>query len=162
MGNIKDLDSTALYAYTTAISVLICVPAALLVEGKHLSAGVDKALAKNPNFYWALLSVGLLYHLYNQVRCRDSPQQSVVGPGHSPDLVVGCCVISPRSHCALGEATLGSAGRLLYRLYRHLLHSLCALPWEPAAVCWVCLCCTGRWLCHYSSSWRMPSGTGDK
>ena len=67
MGSIKDLDSTALYAYTTLVSVVICVPAALIVEGRALSAGLDKALAKNPNFYWALLSVGLLYHLYNQV-----------------------------------------------------------------------------------------------
>ena len=66
MGSIKDLDSTALYAYTTLISVVICVPAALIVEGPKLGAGIDKALQKEPNFYWALLSVGLLYHLYNQ------------------------------------------------------------------------------------------------
>ena len=68
MGDIKDLSSTAIYAWTTLISVLICVPGALIFEGPKLQAGIDAALQKEPNFYWALLSVGLLYHLYNQVR----------------------------------------------------------------------------------------------
>lgn len=67
MDTIKNLDSTAIYAYTTLISVLICVPAALIAEGPRLSAGVDAALAKDPNFYTSLFMVGLLYHLYNQV-----------------------------------------------------------------------------------------------
>ena len=84
MGSIKDLDSTALYAYTTLVSVLICVPAALIVEGKHLSAGIDKALAKNPNFYWALLSVGLLYHLYNQVRWETGKTSLAPGLAWQP------------------------------------------------------------------------------
>lgn len=66
MGDIKDLSSTAIYAWTTLISVLICVPGALIFEGPKLQAGIDAALQKEPNFYWALLSVGLLYHLYNQ------------------------------------------------------------------------------------------------
>ncbi len=68
MTTIKNLDSTAIYAYTTLISVLICVPAALIAEGPRLSAGIDSALAKDPNFYFSLFMVGLLYHLYNQVR----------------------------------------------------------------------------------------------
>lgn len=42
----KSLDSTAVYAWTTLISVLICVPCALLVEGSQLAAGVDLAIAK--------------------------------------------------------------------------------------------------------------------
>ena len=67
MSSIKDLDSTAIYAYTTLVSTIICVPAALIVEGPHLQAGIDKALAHRPDFYLALLSVGVLYHLYNQV-----------------------------------------------------------------------------------------------
>ena len=67
MGDIKDLSSTAIYAWTTLISVLICVPGALIFEGPRLQAGIDAALKKEPNFYLALLSVGLLYHLYNQV-----------------------------------------------------------------------------------------------
>ncbi len=68
MSTIKNLDSTAIYAYTTLISVLICVPAALIAEGSRLPAGIDAALAKDPNFYFSLFMVGLLYHLYNQVR----------------------------------------------------------------------------------------------
>ncbi len=67
MGDIKNLSSTAIYAWTTLISVLICVPGALIFEGPRLQAGIDIALKKEPNFYFSLLSVGLLYHLYNQV-----------------------------------------------------------------------------------------------
>lgn len=68
MGNIKNLDSTAIYAYTTLISVLLCVPAALIFEGPHLKAAAEKALESHPDFYFSLFMVGLLYHLYNQVR----------------------------------------------------------------------------------------------
>ena len=67
MGDIKDVRSTAIYAWTTLISVLICVPGALILEGPKLQAGIDAALKKQPNFYLSLLIVGLLYHLYNQV-----------------------------------------------------------------------------------------------
>jgi hypothetical protein len=67
MGNIKNLDSTAIYAYTTLISVIICVPAALIMEGPYLKAAVDKVLQSHPDFYFSLFLVGLLYHLYNQV-----------------------------------------------------------------------------------------------
>ena len=67
MSDIKDLSSTAIYAWTTLISVLICVPGALIFEGPRLKAGIDVALKKDPNFYMSLLTVGLLYHLYNQV-----------------------------------------------------------------------------------------------
>ena len=68
MTSIKDLDSTAIYAYTTLISVLICVPAAAIFEGPHLRAAAEKASAAHPDFYMSLFLVGLLYHLYNQVR----------------------------------------------------------------------------------------------
>jgi len=66
MSDIKGLSSTGIYAWTTLISCFICVPGALIFEGPKLKAGIDIALQKNPNFYWMLLSVGLLYHLYNQ------------------------------------------------------------------------------------------------
>lgn len=68
MGDIKDLDSTAIYAYTTLISVIICVPAAIIFEGPTLKTAVEAAVKSHPNFYKELLAVGLLYHLYNQVR----------------------------------------------------------------------------------------------
>lgn len=68
MSTIKDLDSTAIYAYTTLISMVICVPLALFFEGPRLAAGATAAIAKVGafKFYSSLLSVGLLYHLYNQ------------------------------------------------------------------------------------------------
>ena len=66
MGTLKNLDSTGIYAYTTLISCIICVPAALIMEGPHLKAAADKALESHPNFYMQLALVGLLYHLYNQ------------------------------------------------------------------------------------------------
>lgn len=64
----KTLDSTAVYAYTTLISALICTPLALIVEGPALAAGVDAAIATlgAQTFYTQLFAVGLLYHLYNQ------------------------------------------------------------------------------------------------
>lgn len=66
--SIPNLDSTAVYAYTTLISVFICAPLAYLIEGPTLKAGIKTAIAKfgAQKFYTALLSVGLLYHLYNQ------------------------------------------------------------------------------------------------
>ena len=65
----KTLGSTAVYAYTTLISVIICVPLALMAEGSTLVAGAEKAIAAvGPARFWGdLFAVGLLYHLYNQV-----------------------------------------------------------------------------------------------
>ena len=63
------MGSTALYAYTTLISVIICVPLALMAEGSTLVAGAEKAIAAvgATRFWGDLFAVGLLYHLYNQV-----------------------------------------------------------------------------------------------
>lgn len=68
----KELGSTAVYAYTTLISVLICVPLALIAEGSSLTAGIQAAIAKvgATQFWGDLFAVGMLYHLYNQVRGR--------------------------------------------------------------------------------------------
>lgn len=65
----KDISSTSLYAYTTLISVLICVPLALAAEGSTLVAGATAAIAKvgATKFWLDLLGVGVMYHLYNQV-----------------------------------------------------------------------------------------------
>jgi len=66
--SIPNLESTAVYAYTTLISVFFCLPLALIIEGPTLKAGVQAAIAEvgAQNFYTALLAVGLFYHLYNQ------------------------------------------------------------------------------------------------
>lgn len=81
MTSIKNLDSTAIYAYTTLISCLICVPGALIFEGANLKAGVAAALKHDPNFYWSLGAVGLLYHLYNQFAFNTLARVSPVSHG---------------------------------------------------------------------------------
>ena len=63
MGDIKNLNSTAVYAWTTLISVLICVPGALIAEGPRLRLAVEAAKTTHPSFYRDLFIVGLLYHL---------------------------------------------------------------------------------------------------
>lgn len=65
----KGLASTAIYAYTTLISVAICAPFAIFFEGGKLAAGCKAAIAKvgATQFYTDLFLVGVLYHLYNQV-----------------------------------------------------------------------------------------------
>jgi Tpt phosphate/phosphoenolpyruvate translocator len=81
MGNVKDLDSTAIYAWTTLISCIICVPAALIFEGAHLRAAADRAAAAHPDFYFKLAAVGLLYHLYNQFAFNTLSRVSPVSHG---------------------------------------------------------------------------------
>lgn len=66
----KSLDSTSLYAYTTLISVFICAPFVLAFEAGSLQAGAAAAIKAvgATRFYTDLAMVGILYHLYNQVR----------------------------------------------------------------------------------------------
>lgn len=59
MGEIKDLNSTAVYAWTTLISVFICVPAAIIMEGSRLSAATEALKTAHPNFYMDLVVVRL-------------------------------------------------------------------------------------------------------
>jgi len=42
----KTLDSTAVYAYTTLISAIVCLPFALIAEGSVLQAGAAAAIQK--------------------------------------------------------------------------------------------------------------------
>ncbi len=42
----KTLPSTAVYAWTTLISALLCTPLALFMEGGQLRAGMAAAIAK--------------------------------------------------------------------------------------------------------------------
>lgn len=42
----KTLDSTAVYAYTTLISAIVCLPFALIAEGPILQSGAAAAIAK--------------------------------------------------------------------------------------------------------------------
>lgn len=79
----KTLDSTAVYAYTTLVSVIICLPLALIVEGGSLKAGVDAAIAQvgAQRFYLDLLTIGILYHLYNQFAFNTLQRVSPVSHG---------------------------------------------------------------------------------
>ena len=79
----KTLDSTAVYAYTTLISALICVPFAIFFEGAQLAAGAEKAIAAvgAQRFWFDLGMVGLLYHLYNQFAFNTLQRVSPVSHG---------------------------------------------------------------------------------
>ena len=67
MNNIKNLGSTGIYAWTTFISCLICAPGIFIFEKGVWAAISDAVAAKGATaFYGSLLSVGILYHLYNQ------------------------------------------------------------------------------------------------
>jgi drug/metabolite transporter (DMT)-like permease len=83
MKDIKNLGSTAIYAYTTLISVFICAPGVFFFEGARLQAGIQNAVAAlGPQaFYMQLLSVGLLYHLYNQFAFNTLGRVSPVSHG---------------------------------------------------------------------------------
>ncbi|KAK9862981.1 hypothetical protein WJX84_007136 [Apatococcus fuscideae] len=81
MGSIKDLDSTAVYAYTTLVSVIICVPLALIFEGGAIKQGIQTAAESHPNFWYQLTIVGLLYHLYNQFAFNTLSRVSPVSHG---------------------------------------------------------------------------------
>ena len=79
----KTLDSTAVYAYTTLISVLICVPLTLVAEGSTLIEGTKAAIAKvgATRFWGDMFMVGLLYHLYNQFAFNTLQRVSPVSHG---------------------------------------------------------------------------------
>ncbi|KAG2424566.1 hypothetical protein HXX76_014446 [Chlamydomonas incerta] len=79
----KSLDGTAVYAYTTLISVLICVPWALMAEGGTLVEGAKAAVAAvgAQRFYTDLFMVGMLYHLYNQFAFNTLERVSPVSHG---------------------------------------------------------------------------------
>lgn len=79
----KTLDSTAVYAYTTLISMIVCLPFAIGMEGGLLQAGAAAAIAKvgEFRFYSDLFMVGLLYHLYNQFAFNTLQRVSPVSHG---------------------------------------------------------------------------------
>ena len=146
MSDIKDLSSTAIYAWTTLISVLICVPGALIFEGAKLRSGIDLALQKDPNLYFSLLLVGLLYHLYNQVNLllllvgslpdNCNATRSINSQSHASVHAIQCQASSTANFCTLRqEKSLRKAmyGALfLHGLFKQLdtcvLRSLASCP----------------------------------
>lgn len=118
----KTLDGTAVYAYTTLISCLICVPWALLAEGGTLIEGAKAAIAKvgAQRFYVDLFAVGMLYHLYNQVRWQQGRRQQwegasrstweVLGPGTAHNCSSGDTGSYPRHRRKLGSSLCTPVG----------------------------------------------------
>ncbi|PSC73006.1 diaminopimelate decarboxylase chloroplastic-like [Micractinium conductrix] len=82
MTTIKNLGSTGIYAYTTLISVFICAPGIFIFE-KGVWEAIKQQVAEKgaAQFYGALLSVGLLYHLYNQFAFNTLARVSPVSHG---------------------------------------------------------------------------------
>lgn len=94
MNNIKGLGSTAIYAYTTLISVFLCVPGIFIFE-KGVWEAIKTQVAANgaAAFYGPLLSVGLLYHLYNQFAFNTLSRVSPVSHGVC-NVVKRVCIIA--------------------------------------------------------------------
>eukprot|EP00892_Ulva_mutabilis_P001343 jgi/Ulvmu1/11209/UM072_0046.1 len=94
MSDITNLSSTAVYAYTTLISVFICTPGVIIFEGAKLGAGMENAIAilGAQTFYLKLLTVGLLYHLYNQFAFNTLGRVSPVSHGVC-NVVKRICII---------------------------------------------------------------------
>ncbi|CAI5508760.1 unnamed protein product [Closterium sp. Naga37s-1] len=88
------MDSTNLYAYISILSLLYCIPPAILMEGpKLLAGGFTDAIAKvgMTKFLSDLFWVGVFYHLYNQLATntleRVSPLTHAVGMSSSVSLL---------------------------------------------------------------------------
>lgn len=76
------LGSTGIYAWTTLISVFICAPGIFIFEkGVWEAIRVQVAEKGAAQFGGALLSVGLLYHLYNQFAFNTLGRVSPVSHG---------------------------------------------------------------------------------
>ncbi|KAH9772423.1 triose phosphate/phosphate translocator TPT [Citrus sinensis] len=70
----RSMDSTNVYAYTSIIALLFCIPPAVLIEGPQLMQyGFKAAIAKVGLFKFLsdLFWIGMFYHLYNQVCCGN-------------------------------------------------------------------------------------------
>eukprot|EP00210_Caulerpa_lentillifera_P000091 g87.t1 len=83
ISSIQNLDGTAVYAYTTLISVFICLPLGLIVEGPTLMNGIKTAIASvgAKHFYTSLIAVGLFYHIYNQFAFNTLERVNAVSHG---------------------------------------------------------------------------------
>jgi Tpt phosphate/phosphoenolpyruvate translocator len=94
MNNITNLSSTAIYAYTTLISVFLCVPGIFIFEQGVWEAAKAQIAANGAQaFYGPLLSVGLLYHLYNQFAFNTLSRVSPVSHGVC-NVVKRVCIIA--------------------------------------------------------------------
>ncbi|KAJ4960443.1 hypothetical protein NE237_020353 [Protea cynaroides] len=94
------MDSTNVYAYTSIIALLVCIPPAILIEGPQLiQYGFKNAIAKVGLFKFLsdLFWIGMFYHLYNQLATntleRVSPLTHAVGNVLKRVFVIGFSIV---------------------------------------------------------------------
>ncbi|KAH7425004.1 hypothetical protein KP509_11G036700 [Ceratopteris richardii] len=95
-----DMDSTNVYAYISIISLIFCIPAAVLLEGPTLlQTGFADAIGKvgMRKFLSDLFWVGMFYHLYNQIATntleRVAPLTHAVGNVLKRVFVIGFSIV---------------------------------------------------------------------
>ncbi|KAH9772422.1 triose phosphate/phosphate translocator TPT [Citrus sinensis] len=94
------MDSTNVYAYTSIIALLFCIPPAVLIEGPQLMQyGFKAAIAKVGLFKFLsdLFWIGMFYHLYNQLATntleRVAPLTHAVGNVLKRVFVIGFSIV---------------------------------------------------------------------
>ncbi|CAM6015200.1 unnamed protein product [Sphagnum balticum] len=94
------MDSTNVYAYISIISLALCIPPAILIEGPQLlQSGFGDAIAKVGinKFLSDLFWVGMFYHLYNQLANntleRVAPLTHAVGNVLKRVFVIGFSIV---------------------------------------------------------------------
>lgn len=94
------MDSTNVYAYTSIIALLFCIPPAVLIEGPQLMQyGFRDAIAKVglTKFLSDLFWIGMFYHLYNQLATntleRVAPLTHAVGNVLKRVFVIGFSIV---------------------------------------------------------------------
>ncbi|KAH9708035.1 triose phosphate/phosphate translocator TPT [Citrus sinensis] len=96
----RSMDSTNVYAYTSIIALLFCIPPAVLIEGPQLMQyGFKAAIAKVGLFKFLsdLFWIGMFYHLYNQLATntleRVAPLTHAVGNVLKRVFVIGFSIV---------------------------------------------------------------------
>eukprot|EP00246_Nothoceros_aenigmaticus_P011779 TRINITY_DN3353_c0_g2_i1.p1 TRINITY_DN3353_c0_g2~~TRINITY_DN3353_c0_g2_i1.p1 ORF type:complete len:292 (+),score=45.09 TRINITY_DN3353_c0_g2_i1:61-936(+) len=94
------MDSTNVYAYISILSLLFCIPPAVVIEGPQLlQSGFADGIAKVGllKFMSDLFWVGMFYHLYNQIANntleRVAPLTHAVGNVLKRVFVIGFSII---------------------------------------------------------------------
>nr|XP_024390790.1 triose phosphate/phosphate translocator, chloroplastic-like [Physcomitrium patens] len=94
------MDSTNLYAYISIISLALCIPPAIIIEGPALlNSGFSDAITKvgMQKFLSDLFWVGMFYHLYNQLANntleRVAPLTHAVGNVLKRVFVIGFSIV---------------------------------------------------------------------
>lgn len=98
----KTLDSTAVYAYTTLISMIVCLPFAIIAEGSALQAGAAAAIAKVGAGGSVLRMVGVCCP--KRLEWQHLPSAAAQPASGAPDLPVQAQPASHHSACQAARA----------------------------------------------------------